>query len=179
MSGTKTGHQETLTALRARLASRAGGVLEGVAAEHGVSLRAVIGCLPAEMWSEAGGEHFCEVMSEIATWGPIRLIVHTEDGVFEFSGPLPAGASGHGFFNLHGTDGLSGHLRAERCDAIVFLRRPFMGKQTASIQFINPAGGSMFKIFVGRDAAGELCTTQLARFDALERRLAAPAPSPA
>lgn len=178
MSEIQTGTDgSALEALRARLASRVGGVLETVAAEHGVSLRTVIGCLPEELWSEAGGEHFCEVMAEVATWGPVRLIVHTEDGVFEFSGPLPAGTLGHGFFNLHGAGALSGHLRAERCRSIVFLRRPFMGKQTASIQFFNAAGGAMFKLFVGRDDSGELCADQLARFDALERRLAAPAPA--
>jgi putative heme utilization carrier protein HutX len=167
--------EDALAALRARLASRAGGVLEREAAEHGVSLRTVIGCLPHEMWRETGGERFCEVMAEVAGWGAVTLIVHTEDGVFEFAGPLPPGTLGQGFFHLHGTGGLSGHLRAERCHSIVFLRRPFMGKQTASIQFFNAAGGAMFKIFVGRDAAGELCAAQLARFAALERRLAAPA----
>lgn len=168
---------EALAALRTRLTSRAGGVLESVAAEHGVSLRTVVGCLPQEMWRETGGERFCEVMAEVADWGPVTLIVHTQDGVFEFSGPLPAGSLGHGFFNLHGTGGLSGHLRAERCASIVFLRRPFMGKRTASIQFFNGAGGAMFKIFVGRDAEGELSASQLERFDALEQRLAAQAPA--
>ena len=175
MNATQIPTNEALAALRARLARRAGGVLESLAAEHGVPLRTVIGCLPQEMWSETGGEHFCEVMAEVTSWGPVTLIVHSEDGVFEFAGPLPAGTLGRGFFNLHGASGLSGHLRAERRRSIVFLRRPFMGRPTASIQFFNAAGGAMFKIFVGRDAAGALCASQLARFDALERRLAKPA----
>ena len=160
-----------LDLLRERLARQPGGVLEVVADEVGVSLRTVVGCLPAEMHSEVAGDHFCEVMEEVATWGPVTFIVHTPDGVFEFAGPLPKGRPGQGFYNLKGEGALSGHLRSNRCRSIVFLRRPFLGKETASIQFFNESGGSMFKIFVGRDASGELRADQLARFAALEARL--------
>jgi len=168
---------DVLGTLRERLARQPGGILESLADEHGVSLRTVIECLPEEMRAEIPGERFCEVMAEVAGWGPVTFIVHTADGVFEIGGPLPQGALGRGFFNLQGSGGLSGHLRADRCRSIVLLRRPFMGKQTASLQFFNASGGSMFKIFLGRDAAGELRADQLARFEALERQFAGAARS--
>ena len=160
-----------LDGLRERMARQPGGILEMIAEEHGVSLRTVVDCLPEAMRTEADGDRFCEVLADVADWGPVTLIVHTADGIFEFAGPLPTGSLGRGFFNLHGKGGISGHLRPDRCRSIVFLRRPFMGKQTASLQFFNEAGGSMFKIFVGRDADGELRADQLERFDSLERRL--------
>lgn len=177
MTDASTHTTDSLHALREHLAHHPGGILESLAEEHGVPLRTVIGCLPEAMHAEVSGDRFCEILGEIASWGPVTLIVHTADGVFEFGGSLPAGSLGRGFFNLQGKEGLSGHLRHERCRSIVFLRRPFMGKQTASIQFFNDAGGAMFKIFLGRDASGELRTDQLARFDALERGLAASEPA--
>ena len=36
-----------------------------------------------------------------------------------------------------------------------------MGKDTCSLNFINRNGGAMFKIFVGRDEAGELKQHQI------------------
>jgi putative heme utilization carrier protein HutX len=162
---------DELTALRVQLARNPGGILESLAGEHGVPLRTVIECLPRETWSTAAGIRFCEVLDDVVGWGPVTVIVHTPDGVFEWGGPLPPGTLGRGYFNLQGQGGLTGHLRPDRCHSIVFLRRPFMGKQTASIQFLNPEGQAMFKIFVGRDATGELRADALARFEALERRL--------
>ena len=91
-------------------------------------------------------------------------------------GTLPPGRLGHGFYNLQGGHGgLHGHLRADNCKAIVFLRRPFMGKETASVQFFNADGEAMFKIFVGRDDKGALREDQIARLTALRDRLSTPA----
>ena len=47
--------------------------------------------------------------------------------------------------------GLHGHFRHERCGGVAFVERPFMGKSSASIAFLNVDGGVMFKVFVGRD----------------------------
>jgi heme iron utilization protein len=68
--------------------------------------------------------------------------------------------------------GLHGHLRHERCAAIAFVERPFMGKSSAFIAFINVDGGIMFKVFVGRDEARALRADQLQRFQALADRIA-------
>jgi len=146
-------------------------LFERIAQEHSVTPRAAVEALPHEMRRLAGGGHFIEAMNDIATWGDVTLIVHTNDAIFEFSGPVPHGELGRGYFNLSGSGGLHGHLRHERCAAIAFVERPFMGKSSASVLFINHDGGFMFKVFVGRDEQRALKTDQLARFRALASRL--------
>jgi hypothetical protein len=163
--------------LRAELLRNPAVILESAAESHGVPLRTAVECLPAEMRAFVPGHHFAPILHEVSDWGPVTVIVHTADGIFEFAGPLPHGSEGRGFFNLQGGGGFGGHLRPMRCAAIAFLRRPFMGKKTASLQFFNPEGGSMFKIFLGRDEAGELRADQVQRFEALERRLTGAGPT--
>ena len=55
---------------------------------------------------------------------------------------------------------------------IAFVERPFMGKSSAFIAFINVDGGIMFKVFVGRDETRALRGDQLQRFHALAERIA-------
>jgi putative heme utilization carrier protein HutX len=164
---------EKVDRVRQVLAEKPDGVLEAVGAQHGLPLQAVIECLPGKMWKRISGDHFMDVMKDISGWGDIIAIVHTKDVIFEFNGPLPAGAPGHGFYNLKGGSALSGHLRHENCRAIVFLRRPFMGMDTLSVLFLNADGEAMFKIFVGRDEQRRLKTDQVERFAQLESRFAA------
>ncbi len=94
----------------------------------------------------------------------------TKDIVLEVEAPLPAGKIGNGFYNLNGDSPLHGHLRADNCKAIVFLRRPFMGTETLSVQFFNAAGEAMFKVFVGRDEKRALKPDQVERFARLAAR---------
>jgi putative heme utilization carrier protein HutX len=165
-----------LDRVRQELAAKPEGVLEAVATTHGVSLLSVIQCLPEKMWKHISGDHFIDVMQDISGWGGITFIVHTKDAIVEFEGPLPGGTSGHGYYNLKGGGGMSGHLRATHCRAIVFLRRLFMGMETVSIQFFNADGGAMFKIFVGRDEKRQLKADQVERFARLEAKFAAATP---
>ncbi len=155
---------------RAELAENPGGILEAVASRHGLSLQDTIECLPAAMWKRISGEHFIDVLQDISGWGHVTVICHTRDVILEFEGAFPTGKLGHGFYNLSGGSGLSGHLRAENCKAILFLRRPFMGTETMSVQFLNAAGEAMFKIFVSRDADRRLKADQVERFAKLEGR---------
>lgn len=166
----KTVSLSVLDRVRQELATKPNGVLEAVAATHSVSLLSVIECLPSEMWKCISGEHFIDVMQDISGWGNITFIVHTKDVIVEFEGPLPTGTSGHGFYNLKGGSGLSGHLRATNCRAIVFLRRPFMDMDTLSVQFFNTEGEAMFKIFVGRDESRRLKADEVECFARLEAR---------
>lgn len=152
------------------LAEKPDGVLEAVASTHSLPLLSVVECLPTGMWKRISGEHFIDVMQDITGWGDITFIVHSKDAIVEFEGPLPGGTSGHGFYNLKGGHGLSGHLRATNCRAIAFLRRPFMGTETLSVQFFNADGEAMFKIFVGRDENRRLKADQVDRFARLEAR---------
>ncbi len=148
-----------------------GALVEQVAKDYGVTTRDVVAALPAAMRRFAPGGAFVDVLTDMADWGDVTLIIHTDDGVMEFTGPIPRGEIGRGYFNLMGSTGFHGHLRHERCAAIAFVERPFMGRLSASALFLNCDGGIMFKVFVGRDEKRELKSDQLARFRALADRL--------
>lgn len=163
----------TIGKIKDALAAKPDGILEMLAEEHAVPLRVVMDCLPGESVAVVDGAHFVEVMSDIAEWGDVTFICHTKDAVVEVFGPLPHGKIGHGMYNLQGgKSGLSGHLRPERCAAIYFVRRPFMGMETVSVQFFNAEGAAMFKIYVGRDEQRRLRADQVERFGLLRARLA-------
>jgi heme iron utilization protein len=159
------------TDLQSRLAADPGVVFDTAAREHGVSLQTVVETLPAQMRRFAPGTAFVEVMSDVANWGDVTFIVHSDDGVIEFSGPIPSGTLAQGYYNLSGRSGLHGHLRHERCAAIAFVERPFFGRPSAVMVFLNLEGGAMFKISVGRDEKRELLPHQLQAFRALADRL--------
>jgi putative heme utilization carrier protein HutX len=161
-----------LADLRTHMAESPGAVIEEVARERKVTPRAVIEALPSEMVRIGQGAEFAAAMQDIAAWGEVTLIVHTDDAIFEFTGAIPAGEIGRGYFNMMQPKGLHGHLRHERCAAITFIERPFMGKTSAFIGFINRDGGIMFKVFVGRDETRALRGDQLLRLRALADRIA-------
>jgi len=161
-----------LAELKAHMAENPGAVIEDVARQRKVSSRAVIEALPPQMLRLGAGSAFADTMQDIAQWGEVTLIVHTDDAIFEFTGAIPAGEIGRGYFNLMQPKGLHGHLRHERCGGVAFVERPFMGKQSAFVAFLNVDGGIMFKVFVGRDETRALKADQLARFKALADRIA-------
>lgn len=162
--------------LRAKLEADPGVVIESFADENGVTCRAVVEAMPESMCRFAKSDFattdaFIEVMGEVAKWGDVTFIIHTEDGIFEFGGPVPPGSVARNYYNLSGSKGLHGHLRAERCAGICFMERPFFGRLSASILLFNRDDGIMFKIFVGRDDKRELLADQLAAFRALAGRM--------
>ena len=161
-----------LADLRAHMAQNPGAVIEDVARERKIAPRAVIEALPSEMVRIGRGDAFVAAMQDVAQWGEVTLIVHTDDAIFEFTGAIPSGEIGRGYFNLMQPKGLHGHLRHERCAAIAFVERPFMGKSSAFVAFVNVDGGIMFKVFVGRDETRALRADQLQRFQALAERIA-------
>ena len=162
-----------LADLKAYMTENPGAVIEDVARDRKVTPRAVLEAMPEAMVRFGGGGAFVAAMADIAQWGEVKLIVHTDDAIFEFTGAIPAGEIGRGYFNLMQPKGLHGHFRHERCELIVFVERPFMGKSSAFIAFINVDGGIMFKVFVGRDEARALRGDQLQRFHALAAKTAA------
>jgi hypothetical protein len=161
----------TIDDLRAKLTADPGAVIETVAKDHNVTARAVVDAMPETMRRFAPAGAFVDVMGEVAKWGEVTVIVHTEDGIMEFTGPVPPGEVGRGYYNLSGRTGLHGHLRHERCAGIAFMERPFFGRLSASINFFNGDGGIMFKVFVGRDDKRELLADQLTAFRNLANRL--------
>ena len=158
-------------AIREALAEKPDGVLESLAETHGVSLATVYDCLPAGQAVSAPPSAFEDIWNELTGWGPITLVVHTRDGVFETRGAIPPGSHGRGYFNIHGDSPIGGHLRIDRCERIVFVDRPFFGRRSCSLVFVNGEGEAMFKVFVGRDESRELDPNQVARFEAIRRRL--------
>lgn len=151
------------------MAENPAAVIEDVAREWKVPPRAVVEALPRSMVRL--GDGFVEAMNDIADWGEVTLIVHTEDAIFEVTGEVPRGEIGRGYFNLMQPKGLHGHLRHDNCGGLAFVERPFMGKASAFVAFFNRVGGIMFKVFVGRDENRELRADQMARFRALADRL--------
>src|SRR5262245_43070297 len=149
------------------LADNPGAVIEEAAKQHAATPREVVEALPAEMRRFAPAHAFVPAMHDMATWGDVTLIVHTDDGIMEFGGPIPRGEIGRGYFNLMGSKGFHGHLRHERCGGLALLARPFMGKLAGRVGFFNVDGGIMFKVSVGRDEKRELKADQLAKFRAL------------
>jgi putative heme utilization carrier protein HutX len=162
-----------LKALSAHLAKDASGVLEMLAGEYGVSMKTVIECLPEAYRTLTAGAQAEAALLDIATWGSVTVLVHTQDVIFECKAPLPAGRIAHGFYNIGGGSPVSGHLRLDQCQSIAFVRRPFMGADSCSVNFLNAEGEAMFKVFVGRDEKRELLSAQIERFGALRDRLAA------
>jgi heme iron utilization protein len=82
-----------------------------------------------------------------------------------------SGSIAGGYYNVMARNGFHGHLRHQRCSAIAFVERPFMGRMSAFVAFFNVDGGIMFKVFVGRDEKGDLIVDQLAAFATLADRL--------
>jgi len=159
--------------LESVLAENPGAIVEEVAREHRVTTREVVTALPKAMRKFVTGSAFIDVMKDVGSWGDVTLIIHTDDGIMEFGGPVPAGEVGRGYYNVPGSKGFHGHLRHERCAGIAFVERPFMNKLSASILFFNIDGGIMFKIFVGRDEKRELKADQMEKFRGLADRLGA------
>ncbi len=159
-------------ALREHLSAHPDAILERVAAEYNLTLLDVLRCFPEGFVIEREGDGFIAALQAIANWGDVTTIIHTSDIIMEFDGQLPPGSLGHGFYNLSGKGGLSGHLRPHRCARIAFIERPFMGLTTAGIIFINPEGGCMFKVFTKRLASNELNPFQIKALRELSERLA-------
>jgi putative heme utilization carrier protein HutX len=164
-----------LADLKAYMAENPGAVIEDVARERKVTPRAVLEAMPEMLVRFGAGSEFVVAMQDVARWGEVTLIVHTDDAIFEFTGAIPAGEIGRGYFNLMQPKGLHGHLRHERCGGVAFVERPFMGKSSAFMAFLNVDGGIMFKVFVGRDETRALRADQLQRFHALADRIASAA----
>lgn len=166
---------ETAARIDAALAAKPEGVIEAIAAEAGVRYRDVLARLPAGDAVLAPGAVFEAVWQELTGWGPVLVIVHTAAGVFEIDTALSPGTFGRGYFNITGNAPLHGHLAAARCTDIAFVDRPFFGRRSCSIQFVDTDGDCMFKVFVRRGADRSLDAVQTERFEALRARMTAAA----
>src|SRR5262245_62532941 len=103
-----------LAELKAHMLENPGAVIEDVARQRKVTPRAVIEALPPEMLRLGAGGEFASAMQDIAQWGEVTLIVHTDDAIFEFTGAIPAGEIGRGYFNMLQLTSIHGSLRNRR-----------------------------------------------------------------
>ncbi|EFB5205960.1 heme utilization cystosolic carrier protein HutX [Escherichia coli] len=145
------------------------GTLEVVAEQYNTTLLEVVRNLPSS--TIVSGDKFDTVWDTVCEWGNVTTLVHTADVILEFSGELPSGFHCHGYFNLRGKHGMSGHIKAENCTHIALIERKFMGMDTASILFFNKEGSAMLKIFLGRDDHRQLLSEQVNAFHALAASL--------
>ncbi|WP_213714817.1 heme utilization cystosolic carrier protein HutX [Cedecea lapagei] len=159
----------TSVSLADYLKTQPDGTLESIATQYNVTLLDVVSQLPAQ--ALVSGEQFDTVWDTVVEWGSVTTLVHTADVIIEFSGELPSGFHRHGYFNLRGKKGMTGHIKAANCTHIALVERKFMGMDTASILFFNQAGSAMLKIFIGRDDHRQLLADQLAAFRALAEKL--------
>lgn len=143
------------------------GTLEDIARQYQTSLLDVVDSLPTR--TIAAGDKFDTVWDAMTACGPVTTLIHNHDVILEFHGELPSGFHRHGYYNLRGKSGLSGHIKAENIRHIALIERPFMGMATASIVFFNEQKQAMFKVFLGRDSHRQLLPEQVEAF----RRLAA------
>lgn len=121
--------------------------------------------LPAGEAVFVSADRFEDVWTGFGGWGEVLLIVHTDTVVLEVRGFLPAGTSGHGWFNVHGNSPIGGHIRRDACTAIAFVDRPFHGRRSCSVWFLDDHGKAMLKVFVPRDETKALMARQLALFE--------------
>ncbi|MGD9868055.1 MAG: heme utilization cystosolic carrier protein HutX [Hyphomicrobiales bacterium] len=154
---------QTRDAIKASLEDKPGAVIEFLAREHDATPADVIACLPEGQAVTVGGENFEKVMNEIATWGDVTFLVHTDDLVLEAKGAVPAGSFGRGYYNISGRP-IGGHLKADNCASISFVSRPLFDNETHSVQFFNKDGGCMFKIYLGRDENRKMHPDQIEKY---------------
>lgn len=145
------------------------GTLEAIAGQYQTTLLDVVRNLPSH--TLVGGDKFDTVWDTVCAWGKVTTLVHTADVILEFTGELPSGFHRHGYFNLRGKKGMTGHIKAENCTHIALVERKFMAMDTASILFFNAAGSAMFKIFLGRDDHRQLLGEQIDAFRTLAAAL--------
>lgn len=113
------------------------------------------------------------LLEELPRWGNITTIVIHEGCVFEFKGPFPPGAVSEGYYNLSGPlPGFHGHIRLDRIAAVRFQARPHRGRASYAFVFEAAGGAVIFKVFLGRDDAGELLPAQVERFHEIVEQLA-------
>ena len=108
------------------------------------------------------------VLRDLPSWGDLVTIVLHGGCVFEYKGPFPAGEIGKGFYNLKGTrPGFEGHINLKAIDHIAFQVRKHAGRVAYALNFNDKEEANLFKVFLGRNGAGEIYPDQKYRFDLL------------
>lgn len=115
-------------------------------------------------------KHFDTIIEDISTWGKILMIKITPSFVIEIKDNMPTGTYGHGYYNFNSESSISGHLKVDDIDKIIFVSKKHRGMLSHSVVFYNVNGEHIFKIFVTRDENRELIPEQVERFMELKNR---------
>lgn len=113
------------------------------------------------------GTEALALLQQISLWGNTTTIVLHGGCVFEFKGDFPTGDIAEGFYNLKGTTGFEGHLNLDAIKTIQFQSKNHRGRESHALVFTDKNSDAIFKIFLGRDANGELLQHQLEKFEQL------------
>lgn len=106
-----------------------------------------------------------QLLEKISDWGSMTTIIIHGGSVFEFTGAFPKGSVAEGFYNLQASgSGFHGHLNLQKVAQISFQTKPHRGRESYAFVFENVEGEVMFKVFLGRDAQGELLSAQREQF---------------
>ncbi|MFY9105528.1 heme utilization cystosolic carrier protein HutX [Aliarcobacter cryaerophilus] len=114
------------------------------------------------------GSKFDEIIEDISKWGKILMIKITPSFVIEIKDFMPTGTYGHGYYNFN-TKGssISGHLKANDIEKIVFSSKVHRGMLSHSVSFNDANGENIFKVFVTRNENKEIIKDQFDKFIAL------------
>lgn len=117
------------------------------------------------------------LLAEISALGSVTTIVIHHGHVFEYKGEFPSGSMAEGYYNLHAEQGFTGHLRLAAIHHIDMVCGQHRGRDTYYWQFCHDNGDVAFKVFLGRDANGDVISRQkqwfLDRFQQLNRSIPA------
>jgi putative heme utilization carrier protein HutX len=116
-------------------------------------------------------KNFDAIIEDVATWGKILMIKITPSFVIEIKDYMPTGTYGHGYYNFDSKNSsISGHLKVNDIDKIIFVSKEHNGMVSHSIVFYDRDGEHILKVFVARDENRELLLGQVKKFFALKKR---------
>ncbi|ARN73763.1 heme utilization cystosolic carrier protein HutX [Oceanicoccus sagamiensis] len=116
------------------------------------------------------GEQAQPLLETVSQWQNTTTIILHGGSVFEFKGVFPKGQLAHGFYNLTGDSGFEGHINLDKISTIAFQSKLHRGQESHAFVFQDATGECIFKIFVGRDAEGQLHPEQKAQYLAYQQQ---------
>ncbi len=129
--------------------------------------------LPSEVATFAEGGEFDSIIEDLEKWGEVLIVKNTPNFILEIRSKITKGSYQRGYYNFDHDAPLSGHLKADAIDKIVFLSaKVVMGMLSHSVIFLDKDGNDIFKVYVARDANREFIPEQLAKFQALKEKFA-------
>ncbi len=118
--------------------------------------------LPNEVASVANGDKFDEIIKDIENWGEVLVVKNTPNFIMEIKTKISSGSYQRGYYNFTHDAPLSGHLKADAIDKIIFLSaKAVMGMLSHCVLFLDKDGQDIFKIYVSRDEKRDFIKPQL------------------